>query len=259
MMRWLATLGVFSGMLVLSGCAFGLGGGEVNPFLTLTEAFGIAAGGGTTDGGGAGGTAAEEEFRRTMTVSFINNHSFARAELSFVAWVNANSIRSAEQQDALLRGGYVQLGREVELGSAFVLPVGTFVFDGPGYAGATSVSLGCPNLPSARDPFSEVTLITPDVFLAFSQPPVSCDSVAFTFVDATGGTVAGPVTGPGGFKTLAQVDVYQCEPLRPGLFLKLGGGGRASNEYLEGENATFQFNEQADADGNFAIVTISEE
>jgi hypothetical protein len=77
---------------------------------------------------------------------------------------------------------------------------------------------------------------------------------------------ATPVDGPtapyggatltGGLKTLAQVDVYQCDPLRPGLFIKLGGGARQPDEYFEGEDVTFDFFDVPDADGKFAHVTI---
>lgn len=254
----LATLGVVLCGLLIAGCPFGADG-EKNPFLTMIDEFGIAPGGDIEDGGGGGGTAAEEGFRRTMTVTFTNEHEFAEVAFSFTAWVNVSSIRTAEQQDALLSGGYVQLGREIELGTAFTLPVGTFIYNGPGFAGATAVRLGCPQTASAAYAEAEFTLIAPDVFLVFSQPPVSCDSVAFTYVSELGGAITGPATTSGGFKTLAQVDVYQCDPLRPGLFLKLGGGTREPNEFFEGENITFTFNTAPDAEGDFAIVTISED
>lgn len=252
------TLGVLFCGLFISACALDYGG-EKNPFLTMIDEFGMASGEEGEGGDGGGGTVAQDEFRRTMTVTFLNNHESAEVELSFAAWVNVSSIRTAEQQDALLNGGYVQLSREIQLGTAFTLPVGTFIYNGPGFAGATSIRLGCPLLNSAEATSNAVELITPDVFLLFSQPPVSCDSVAFSFIGSRGGAVTGPVMGSGGYKTLAQVDVYQCDPLRPGLFLKLGGGARQENEFFEGENALFEFNQAADVDGNFAIVTISED
>ncbi|MFH1746283.1 MAG: hypothetical protein ABIG44_04490 [Planctomycetota bacterium] len=249
----------------------------VNPFLTLTETFGIPSGTATDEGDGIGqGTAAAAEFRRDITVTFRNNHTGAELECSFVAWVGASSIRSAEQQDALFADGYVQLRRELRLGNAFTLPVGTFVYDGEGTAGATAIRLEPAQAGGGGDagqgvvPTTEsITMITPDVVLAFVQPPVSCESVAFVYTRdgepltavPVGGAV-GPYsgsTGQGGFKTLAQVDVYQCEPLRPGLFIKLGGGAREPNEYFEGENITFDFNQFPDADGNFANVTVGEE
>lgn len=255
MMLRLAMLGVLLAGLSVAGCGLELGG-ERNAFLTLTEKLGISAGGESVDAGAGAGTAAEVEFRSPMTFTFTNNHTAAELDVSFAAWVNAGSIRSAQQQDALLRGGYVQLIREVRLGTPFVLPVGTFVYDGPGTAGATTVRLG-PSGDEGAAVSTSYTLITPDVFLAFSQPPVSCDSVAFTFVGPVG-TVTGPVTDVGGFKTFSQVDVYECDPLQPGLFLKVGGGARQDNEFTEGENVLFEFNPAADAEGNFCNVTISE-
>jgi hypothetical protein len=233
---------------------------ERNAFWTLTETYGTTSGAGGVDTGQAAAEA-EAEFRRTMTIVFANNHETAQVDASFAAWVYSSSVHSADQQDALLRGGYVQLTREIELGTAFTLPPGTFVYNGPGLAGATPVRLACPLTDTGQglSIVDGITLITPDVALLFSQPPVSCDSVAFIFGNASisGDVVTGPVTGSGGFKTLAQVNVYECMPLRPGLFLKLGGGARASNEYFEGGNVLFEFNETPDADGNYAIVTIS--
>lgn len=176
-----------------------------------------------------------------MTVTFRNNHTTAELRTSFAAWVNSSSIRSAQQQDALLSGGYVQLGHEVRLGTVFTLPVGTFVYGGAGTAGATPIVLNPGTTTTNTEGGGQVvvpasqafTLITPDVILAFVQPPVSCDSVAFAFmrngepltavpVDGPTGPYSG-LTGVGGLKTLAQVNVYQCEPLKPGVFLRLSG------------------------------------
>lgn len=233
---------------------------ERNAFWTLTETYGTISGSGEV-GDGQAAAEAEAEFRRTMTVTFNNNHETSQVDASFAAWVYSSSVHSADQQDALFRGGFVQLTRAVELGSAFTLPPGTFVFAGAGLAGALPVRLACPLTVTGQGlAITEaITLITPDVLLLFSQPPVSCDSVAFIFGNSIAGApvVTGPVTSTGGFKTLAQVDVYECMPLRPGLFLKLGGGARAPNEYFEGENVRFDFNEFPDAQGNYAIVTIS--
>ena len=159
-----------------------------------------------------------------------------------------------------MRGGYVQLTSEVRLGTAYTLPPGTFVLGGPGLAGAAPVHLGCPNpeigggvgIPTTQ----ALTLIAPDVLLVFSQPPVSCDSVAFVYVNELVGAATGPVTSEGGFKTLAQVNVYECTPLSPGLFLKTGGGVKAANEFFENNTIHIEFNETPDAQGNYAIVTI---
>lgn len=242
---------------------------ERNPFLGFTEEYGVAGQQQTAEGRAPGAVGTEEAFRKPLTIAFVNTCRGAVLKTSWVAWVELSSVRSGEQQDALLRKGYVQLTREVELGTAYTLPVGTFVFDGPGTAGATPVTL-----PSAQTAGSEqqeggagqgltptsvsFELITPDRVLMFSQPPMSCDSVAFMFIGPLGSAATGPVTSIGGFKTLAQVNVYECEPLRPGLFLKLGGGGRQANEFFEGENIRFEFNEKPDANGNFAIVTVSQ-
>lgn len=254
-------------LLVSAGCAQLTS--ERNPFLTLTETLGVSALGETDTGTGTG-TLAEGEFRRSMTVTLANNHPNATLDTSFLAWVNISSIRSAEQQDALLADGYVQLSRTVDIGSAYSLPPGTFVYNGPATAGATPVELGAAS--GSGEEFTPSTtafqLITPDVVLVFLQPPVSCDSVAFTYsrngdvitADPVAGGAAGPYGGAntfGGYKTLAQVDAYQCEPLAPGLFLKLGGGAREDNEFFEGENVRFDFFANPDDAGSFAITTIS--
>ena len=255
MRRSHASFGIW--LLLVAGCYPTFD--ERNAFWTLTETYGTISGSAGVDDGQAAAEA-EAEFRRTMTITFTNNHETAQVDASFAAWVYSSSVHSADQQDALLRGGFVQLTRAVELGTAFTLPPGTFVFAGPGLAGALPVRLACPLTATGQGLTisDSITLITPDVLLVFSQPPVSCDSVAFIFGNAIAGAavVTGPVTSTGGFKTLAQVDVYECTPLRPGLFLKLGGGVRAPNEYFEGENVRFEFNEFPDAQGNHANVRI---
>jgi hypothetical protein len=237
---------------------------ERNPFLGYTEEFGVAGQQEVTPTGQAGGTALAETFRNPLTLTFVNNHASAILDTSFVAWVNVSSVRSAGQQDALLRGGYVQLTSEVRLGSAFVLPVGTFVYAGPGTAGATPVHLGkaagTPTTQGATTTTNGTSiafnLITPDTVLMFSQPPVSCDSVAFTFSDpVTDEVLGGASTAGGGYKTLAQVQTYECSPLKPGLFFTSVGGERNPDEFREGESLTFTFESQA-TDGDFALVTI---
>jgi hypothetical protein len=257
------------GLLLWPGlaCQFPSGSAR-NPFTTLIEVFGASSFAEEEDEtGGPGGVAAEAGFRQTMTVTFANNNGAAELNVSFAAWVNVSSIRTAEQQDALLAGGYVQLTREVQLGTAFTLPPGTFIYSGPGVAGATPVRLlaaqGDGNGQPATAAFD---IITPDVILAFSQPPVSCDSVAFFYtVDGEiprdplpgGLDVFEAATGGGPLKTLAQIDVYECEPFRPGVFLRLGGGARMSNELFEGNDVRFDFFAGPDQNGDFAQVTIS--
>jgi hypothetical protein len=253
--RWIGLV-LLLGLAALGGCG-GLALGEKNPFLVLTEELGVPTGDGTGDGGGGGTPASETEFRQTLTLTFTNNHDEAEVETALVAWVNVSSIRSADQQDALLRGNYVQLRRELQLGTAFTLPPGTFVYNGPGFAGATAIRLGSTS--DGRIPAeTAITLITPDVLLMYSQPPVSCDSVAFRFLSKLDTVITGPVTAGGGAKTLAQVDAYQCDPLAPGLFLARGGGGLAPNEFLEGDPIFITFEALPDADGNFAFVDIGE-
>jgi hypothetical protein len=264
-------VGSWAWLVVLCGCA----GSQrpINPFLTWTDAFGVPiVAEETQQQTTAQGTLTTPEFRQQLDLTFRNFHPSADLNVSFVAWVNTSSIRSAEQQDLLLSDGYVQLRREVRLGTAFTLPVGTFVYNGGGTAGATTMVLG-PGQPAtgaeggATTPTAQAyRLRSPDVILAFYNPPVSCDSVAFYFSRNGEPLTAVPVGGPeapyggsnttGGFKTLAQVDVYQCEPLRPGVFIKLGGGERQTNEYFEGEPITFDFYATPDGAGNFCRVTI---
>jgi len=255
--------GLLVGLLLWPGLACGVpSGSERNPFTTLIEVFGASSSAEEQDqDGGPGGVAADTGFRQTMTVTFANNNAAAELNVSFAAWVNVSSIRTAEQQDALLAGGYVQLTREVQLGTAFTLPPGTFIYSGPGVAGATPVRLLAAQGDGDGQPTTEAfDIITPDVILAFSQPPVSCDSVAF-FYTVDGEVLNEPglgagATGAGPLKTLAQIDVYECEPFQPGVFLRLGGGARMSNEFFEGNDVRFDFFAGPDQNGDFANVTI---
>jgi hypothetical protein len=242
---------------------------ERNAFLAFTETFGSSLtgdqpGGG---GGGGGGGGATDQFRAVLTLTLVNNNPVADLNVGFAAWVEASSIRTAEQQDALISSGYVQLTREERIGSVFILAPGTFVFNGPGKAGTTPLLI--------RPGQSSVTsMITPDVVLIYQAPPVSCETPAFSFTeqgfppDATTagalapGVAGGPIDADSssldffGVKTLAQIDAYQCSPFRPGLFLKLSGGGRAANEFFEGEALQFDFVRAPDAEGNAAFVTV---
>lgn len=269
-MRVLGLISVWLLVMGVGGCV-GQPSEARNPFLTVTEAFGVSLFG-DEDGDAAAGTELEAEFRQVMTVTLANNHPTAELNTSFAAWVSPSSIRSGEQQDALLGSGYVQLNRQVQLGTAFTLPPGTFVYNGPGVAGATSVRLQPTRaegdtIDTTLATIREFELITPDVILVFSQPPVSCDCVAFFFtvdgdpltsegVSAVGNIFAGPTTEQGGLKTLAQVDAYQCDPFRPGLFLRQGGGGALpENEFFEGQDIRIDFSPVADAGGYFGVVT----
>jgi hypothetical protein len=103
----------------------------------------------------------------------------------------------------------------------------------------------------------DYVLLTPDALLVFSQPPVSCDSVAFTFTNPiTREVLPGASTDVGGYKTLAQMDVYDCDPFQPGLFFRKTGGTPAANEYQEGQAVTVEFNGAA-TNGAFGIVTVA--
>jgi hypothetical protein len=245
---------------------------ERNPFLGYTEEFGIAAQQQTSQSSAAGGAAAQAPFRRNATLQFRNNHTSADLNVSLAIWVNVSSIRSAEQQDALLAAGFTQLRREMQLGTAFTLPVGTFWYDPNGSGGATPILLGPASVSTTQqstpaNPTQQtITVPTPDAVLAFIQPPVSCESVAFFYSlngqpltsEFIGGGI-GPFSGSistGPFKTMAQVDVYECNPLRPGVFFRQTGA-RQPNEFLEGNSITFDFNPTPDANGFFGKVTIS--
>lgn len=263
------------GMTLACGCV-GQSGDERNAFLTFTENFGTTASRDSDDdAGGAPGLDATEAFRREMSLTFANNHPNADLEFSFIVWVLPNSIRNADQQDVLFRDNFVQLGVSVSIGRAVTLPPGTFVFNGPGVAGATSVRLRSTGAEGAIDPTLAQTVtfdfVTPDGILFFSQPPESCESVAFFFsrdgvpltsegqtgLSGVGNVFAGPNSPFGGQKTIAQVDAYQCDPFRPGLFLKIGGGALDSNEYFESQDIRVDFSPAADNGGFFANVTRS--
>lgn len=260
-MRWiLAVISVVG--LGLTGCP----SDQINPFQTVTEQFGSQSSrDGDGSSGGGGGSDAGATFRRAMTVTINNNNPDADLELSVLAWVDVSSIRSADQQDFLIAAGYEQITREVRVGGAYTLPPGTFVLQGEGAGGAIGVFL---RRTSANGPPSaSFQIITPDVILLYLEPPESCESVAFEYtsdgfqfdavpVPGSGGELFEGSTGGAGRKTLAQIDVYECDPLRPGLFLKVGGGARAANEYFEGETLIADFNPTPDADGNFGIITF---
>lgn len=270
-MKHIRTIGCLTFLILIAGCPGT--GSEVNPYLVYTETFGLGTAGSGLDDTGGQGIDLPLPFRRDLDLSFVNLHPTDELNVSFVAWVDLSSITSAQQQDALLDSGYVQLTRQVELGTAFTLPVGTFVFNGGGTAGATAVLLGAtgaatgegeedatpdPVLPTSQT----YTLLTPDAILAFAQPPVSCESVAFYFTDQgdilVGDGLFQGATAFGPYKTFSQVDAYQCNPLRPGLFFNLSGAATASNEYMEGQDIVFQFSPNATPAGDYAVVTISD-
>lgn len=269
-------------MMIAAGALFGCPGiGEQrNPFLTATEEYGSTTGGSDSEGSGGRGRQVTAAFRQKLTLTMANFHPDAELNVSLAAWVNPSSIRNTDQQDELLENNYYRLDEEIKLGDAFMLVPGTYVYAGPGVAGSTSVRLNRATTVTEQDaanPEGESTtliqatersfeLVTPDVVLVYSQPPISCDSVAFYFtvdgdpltsegLTGVGDIYAGPNSPFGGLKTLAQVDVYQCDPLKPGLFFWQGGSARGENEYLEGQNLRFEFYRTPTATGDFCVVT----
>lgn len=268
-MRYCAACGLL--ILTVTGCATGLQG--PNAFLTLAEQFG-AASFGTQDQTTTGGAVndANVPFRQLMSLTLANT-SGSQLNVAFAAWVRPESISTREQEDTLFSGGYNRLDSEVRLGTAFVLPAGTFVLDNGGTAGAKTVRIepaaGANDFDTMDNGTNEVTerFITPDVLLIFQSPPDGCDSVAFSFtqgglpvddlpVSGVSEIFAG-ATGANGLKTLAQIDAYQCDPFHPGLFFKSGGGARNDNEYFEGQSVRIEFSRVGFADTDaYAIVTI---
>ncbi len=280
MLRTAMILGGLTAALLVA-CDLASVADERNPFLQQAETFGDFDTG-DDDGGDGGDDGTVGGFRRAMTVTLQANNNFGDVDLdgvdlstAFAAWVNTSSIRNADQQDALLADGYVQLTRTVQIGSVFTLPPGTFVYNGPGLAGSTLVSLQTPRADATTTPRpSSVTfdLITPDVILVFHEPPVSCDGIAFEWTldgEPLGALLindespiaptvtAGATEEQGGRKTYSQVSAYQCDPFEPGLFLKVGGGGVAANEFLEGQAVQFTFDTIPDADGNYCVITLT--
>ncbi len=247
----------------------------VNPFLTLADVVGV---GQDADddfgGGGGGGSSGGIRFRDTMVIQMFNNHSEADLNVSFAAWVNISSIRNADQQDALIASGYVQINTEVRFGSAVTLPPGTFVFGGEGAGNAVNLLVAageCAQICaegalSCNDACTEI--VTPDAMLFFRSPPVSCDSVAFTYtidgiplsppqINDPEGAVFEGATGGGGNKALSQIQGYQCDPFRPGLFLRSAGVEAADNTYSEGDTVQINFLEFPNLDGFAATVSAN--
>lgn len=271
---WLVRLVAICGFLTAcGGCPTSTSTStERNPFLTYVETYGAAlsATTSTTGSGASAVVGAAQAFRRPLTLTFANTHPSGVVDTSFIAWVEVSSLRTANQQDSLLAGGYTQLTHSVDIGTAYTLSLGTFVFNGPGTAGATPVTIRPATAPTtgtqATPTTISFTLPTPDKILVFSQPPVSCDSVAFAFSDPLTGEVL-PCSTPGaegggeqfadfsacGYKTVAQVDVYQCDPFQPGLSFNSVGGQFKANEYDEGDTITFTFLPAA-TQGAFATV-----
>lgn len=271
MRGWQSGLGALAaGALLAASC--GLPVDERNAFLTQAETFGSSLQTSDDDGSDGGdGPTPTEFFRDSMTVTLAANDTSgdpvlegAQVEVLLAAWVYPSSLRDASQLDALIRDGYVQISQSLELGDAFTLPPGTLVYarEGAGIAGATRVAL-------LFGDTRTFTFLTPDVILLFDDPPVGCDSVAYTYTrdgvpleslpNPEGNGIVDPIFAGateirGGRKTYAQFNVYQCDPFQPGLFLGSGAGG--ANQYFEGQAVRVDFNTVPDAAGDFAIVTF---
>jgi hypothetical protein len=263
-------LAVLITALLTGGCPTN----EVNPFLTLFEQEILAftpepdtgdGSGGAGDGEGGGTSALEAAFRDPMTLTFQNNSARGDLEFNLLAWVNTTSIASDEDRDDLFNSNYMELTEEVRIGSVFVLPPGTFVYNGGGangnlrfriprgtQSGATGGGEDVVVIPGNADtPVADsLTLASPDGMLIYLDPPVSCDSTAFVFLDDGRPVVSfmgdgfgsfGGAIRDAGLKPQSLINFTECDPLRPGLFLKTGGGVRAQNEFFEGEDITFDF------------------
>jgi hypothetical protein len=264
---------------LIAGCPAATTTSEKNAFLAFTDEFGFT-GQATDEGSGASGVDVEQEFREPLRLVFQNAHPGGELSTSLLAWVEIGSVRTADQQDALLRSGYVQLTQEAEIGEAYTLPLGTFVYGGSGTAGATPIRLPAATGGEDADDgdsgnagggsqeivpaTTELTLITPDKILVYLQPPVSCDSVAFTFTDPLTGEVLGTETTTGsgsatggGYKTLAQIDAYECDPFEPGLTFSATGGETGPAIFREGNSVTYTFFPTAQTGGIFATVTVA--
>lgn len=268
------TLGLVSTVAALLGAGcLPQTGSTRNAFLTLTETFGSSLFESPEEqqSGGAGSAVESAEFRASMTLTLTNLSDDSDLNVKLAAWVKVNSLRDAEQEEALFRAGFVQLAEDVQLGSAISLPAGTFVFEGGGIAGSTQVFIPAAAAATAEGQTTAgrseaFELVTPDAILIFYEPPVSCESVAFVFTQnglpvedsrvAAAGNIFGGASSNGGSKTLAQVDAYQCQPFEPGLFLNQAGGSLGPNEYFEGDNITIEFRRIPTDDGIAATVEI---
>lgn len=284
MRSWIRTGAGFVGAALLAvGCS--PTNATTDPFVAFTDQFGRnTAQDNSSGGGGTSGVNQSIKFRQLLTLTLNNNDPNYALQLRLAAWVLPSAFTNADQQDELLRFGFVQLTAPVQIGSAYTLPVGTFVyagtsiatganssdlvFNGGGQAGAMEITIGQGTATGTTlTPHSiSLQLPTPDVLLVFMAPPTSCDSPAFVFVDEGttadishfgGGYSAYPTPNRDGpIKTLQQVDVYECDPLKPGLFFRKGGV-RNTNQFSEGDTVQFDFYRvPLQGTQNEAVVTI---
>lgn len=253
-----------------------------NPFATLTENGLVEANIETESSeistGAAVGEDANLAFRDRLTVTFINNATDRELSTNFIAWVEPGNVRTETQRDSLISSGYIEIEQGITLGAAYSLVAGTFVYQGSGGSGLERVQLGASGAGQTVIPSELViSLVTPDVLLVYLDPPVSCASTAFRFLDegdlitevfagGLGGTdgavIFGSASNTGPNKTLGQIDVYSCDPFQPGMFFRQGGGLQQSNEFIEGDDITFTFltrpvdeNGNISANGNACLVT----
>ena len=252
-----------------------------NPFATLSD-NGLVEANITTESsdvstGAAAGADADVSFRDTMTVSFVNTATDRTLSTNFIAWVEPGNVRTETQRDSLISSGYIEIPDQITLGVAYSLVAGTFVYQGSGGSGLERILLG-PTGPGQTivPSSSSIALVTPDVMLVYLDPPTSCASTAFRFLDegdviteayaGGGGTdgsiIFGGANNIGPNKTLGQIDAYSCDPFKPGLFFRQGGGLQLSNEFVEGDAVTFTFlrfpvdeNNNQNVNGNACLVT----
>lgn len=282
------TLGLVAASLLSTGCPGMLtsttGANAIgNPFATLTDRGLVEANIETEASeistGAAAGQDADLSFRNNMRINFVNTATDRELSTNFIAWVEPGNVRTETQRDALISSGYIEITNQINLGVAYVLVPGTFVFQGSGGSGLERVILGPTGAGQTVIPSeSTIDLVTPDVLLVYLDPPTSCASTAFRFLDegdvitepagGGGGTdgaiIFGGATNIGPNKTLGQIDAYQCDPFRPGLFFRQGGGLQQGNEFVEGDQITFTFlrfpvdeNNQPSPDGNACLVTFA--
>jgi len=253
-----------------------------NPFATLTEQGLVEANIETEASqistGAAAGVDADLTFRDGMTVNFVNTATDRELTTNLIAWVEPGNVRTETQRDSLISSGYIEITQSITVGIAYTLVPGTFVFQGSGGNGLERIQLGPTGPGQTVIPSnSSISLVTPDVLLVYLDPPTSCSSTAFRFLDE-GDVITEPVGGGGGTsgtiifggatnigpnKTLGQVDAYRCDPFKPGLFFRQGGGMQMSNEFIEGDEVTFTFlrfpvdaTNTYSPDGNACLVTF---
>lgn len=271
-----------AGLMQLGGCP-GSDETTINPFSTLVEEGLVAVPTTVPDGTptGSGGVPIGAAFRPNLSLQISNQGTLGELSTRFVAWVSLSSVPSEFDEDDLVASMYERLAEPLELGAAVTLPAGTWVYNGSGSGPIQTVRLASASADDAgliTDTELNIDLLTPDGILFFLAPPESCDSKAFEFlnngevvrdpsiVTTDDGISAAPNLFPiaesplSGIKVLRQIEGYQCDPFRPGLFLFDGAGQLAPNEYLAGDTVQIAFFagfELPSDPGLFATVGVS--